>query len=82
MLEKGDKNVAILPQRLGPLGHPDEESAEISKDLGRSKVALGTQAEAQLDKESFVWTLRNTGRPDYHGNRENNLAKTGAPADP
>ena len=54
MLEKGDKNVAILPQRLGPLGHPDEESAEISKDLGRSKVALGTQAEAQLDKESFV----------------------------
>jgi len=31
-----------------------------------SREALGTLVEAQLAKEAFLSTLKNTGRPDYH----------------
>ena len=58
-------------------GYQSRHRDWISRDIQhhrRSKVKLKTWGEAQLNTESFL--------KKHHGNSENNLAKTGAPADP
>jgi len=46
-------------------------ATEVSKALVRSKVALGTQVEKQLDEEAFLSTLKNTsGHVVGHNHRD------------